>query len=302
MKSTRPSNLACFKISQENPEPALDDSYIFDKKDPDIKKYIKNTKQIKNYLITIRTLLDKKEKREIANKYFKELASALNKFSNCSEFSGFINACDNTLDFVKHDPVLLKEIAQRYFKNRILNESVPEEWIQAILDKNASAKKGACGENKLLSILAHGGFKKVDNWDDFYKNEKCVARFSKVFGLRAVRENLKIKINTHKQNKRLDLIIKDGDEKFLLEAKHLNTTGGAQDKQLSELIEILGLSEKDKNIFYIAFLDGNYSNILLDKTRAREKLNTQKKDIAKFLKKNPNSYWINTAGFLKLFS
>jgi len=298
---TFPNNLACFKISQENPEPALDDFYIFDKKDPDIKEYIKNTKQIKNYLITIRTLLDKKEKKEIINKYFKELAGVLNKYSNCSEFSGFMNACDNTLDFVKHDFVLLKEIAKRYFKNRILNESVPEEWIQAILDKNASAKKGACGENKLILILENKGFKKVYTWDDFNKNEKCVARFSKVFSLRAVRKNLKIKINTHKQNKRLDLVIKDGSKNFLLEAKHLNTTGGAQDKQLSELIEILSLAEKDKNIFYIAFLDGNYSNILLDKEKAREKLDTQRKDIARFLKKNPNSFWVNTAGFKILF-
>jgi len=296
-----PGNLQCFKISQENSEPALDDFYIFEKKDPDIKQYIKNTKQIKNYLITIRTLLDKKEKREVIDKYFKELAGDLNKFSNCSEFSGFINACDNTLNFAKHDFVLLKEIAKRYFKNRILNESVPEEWIQAILDKNASAKKGACGENKLIRILENRGFKKVDRWDDFYKNEKCVARFSKVFGLRAVRKNFKIKINTHKQNKRLDLVIKDGNKKFLLEAKHLNITGGAQDKQLSELIEILGLSEKDKNIFYIAFLDGNYSNILLDKEKAKEKLDAQRKDIAKFLNKNSNSYWVNTAGFKALF-
>ena len=34
---------------------------IFDKKNPEIKEYLKNTKEIKNYLITIKTLLRKKE-------------------------------------------------------------------------------------------------------------------------------------------------------------------------------------------------------------------------------------------------
>lgn len=97
------------------------------------------------------------------------------------------------------------------------------------------------------------------------------------------------------------MIIKNGRRKFLLEAKHLNTAGGGQDKQLSELIELLTLSEKDKNIFYIAFLDGNYSNILLSDDYVRGKLKIQRKEIKKFLKKNPNNYWVNTNGLKELF-
>lgn len=298
---TIPSNLVCFKISQESPEPALDNAYIFDKRNPEIKEYIKNTKEIKNYLVTIRTLLNKKEDKKVVDRYFHLLAETLCEFSNCSEFSCFINACDNVLDFVKKDFGLLKEITKRYFKNRILNENVPEEWIQAILDSNSGRKKGSCGENKLLLILENRGFKRVDNWDDFNNKKKCVARFSKTFDLETVRKNLNIKIKTKKQNKRLDLIIKDGNKRFLLEAKHLNTAGGGQDKQLSELIELISLSEKDKNIYYISFLDGNYSNILLGDDYVKGKLNAQKKDIAKFLKGNPNNYWVNTEGFKAIF-
>ncbi|MDO9399775.1 MAG: DpnII family type II restriction endonuclease [bacterium] len=177
---------------------------------------------------------------------------------------------------------------------------VPEEWVQAILDSNSGRKKGCCGENKLLHILENNGFKKVDNWKDFLETEKCVTRFSKIFDLKAVRQNLNIKIDTHKQDKRLDLIIKNCEKLFLLEAKHLNTAGGGQDKQLSELIELLTLSEKDKNIFYIAFLDGNYSNILLGDDHVRGKLKIQRQEIKKFLKKNPNNYWVNTDGLKEL--
>lgn len=110
-----PNNLHCFRLSQENQEPALDDFYIFEKRNSDIKKYIKNTKKIKNYLITIKTLLNKKEDKKVIDRCFKLLAEALNNFSNCSEFSCFINACDNILDFVKNDFNLLKEITKKYF-------------------------------------------------------------------------------------------------------------------------------------------------------------------------------------------
>ncbi len=297
-----PNNLLCFKISQENPEPALDDFYIFDKRNPNIQKYINNTREIKNHLITIKTLLEKKEKRVVVDRYFRSLATILNEFSVCSEFSCFINACDNVLDFVKKDLNLLKNISKRYFKNRILNENVPEEWIQAILDSNSSRKKGSRGEEKLLFILQKKGFERVLNWDDFQKKNKCVAKFSNIFSLRAVRQQLNVRINTKKQNKRLDLIIKDENKIFLLEAKHLNTSGGGQDKQLSELIEILSLQEKNDNIFYISFLDGVYSNILLADDEVRGKLSIQRGEIKKLLKKNSRSYWVNTAGIETLFS
>ena len=98
------------------------------------------------------------------------------------------------------------------------------------------------------------------------------------------------------------MIIKISNKIFLVEAKHLNTSGGGQDKQISELIEILSLKEKNKNIFYIVFLDGNYSNIFLGNEKCGDKLKTQRKEIQKYLKSNPRNYWLNTNGFISLFS
>jgi hypothetical protein len=291
-----------FKISQENLEPPLDNFYIFDNRNPNIKKYIKNTKEIKEILTTIKTLQKKKEDLKIINKYFEELQKSFSKFSNCSEFICFVNACDNTLDAVKKNLDLTKKIAQRYFSKRLLNEFVPEEWIQAILDSNSSRKKGKCGELKLISILKKLDFREVRNWEDFKKLDKCVAQFSKVFSIKEVQKNLKVRIKTKKQGKKLDLIIKYKNKIFLVEAKHLNTSGGGQDKQISELIEILNLKEKIPNIFYIAFLDGSYSNIFLSNSRAGNKLKIQRKEIEKCLKKTPKNYWLNTNGFKSLFS
>ena len=143
------NNLHYFKVSQENTEDSLDDFYVFDKKNFDLEKYATNIKEIKSLLITIKTLRDRKEKPLMIKKYFYNLQGILNKFSNCSEFVCFVNACDNTLDAVKNDLNLLERITEKYFRNRVLNEIVPEEWVQAILDKNSSAKKG---KRKLKSI------------------------------------------------------------------------------------------------------------------------------------------------------
>ena len=295
------NNLHYFKISQQNPEKILDSFYIFDEKHPQLHKYVANTKEIKNILITIRTLQKKKEDKKVIRKYILELSKTLGKFSNCSEFACFINACDSFLGLAKQDIILLEKIAQRYFEKRILNEAVPEEWIQAILDSNSGRKKGKCGEKKLLHILKKYGFREIKTWKDFFKQRKCVAKFSKIFSVKNVRKNLEIKLATKKQNKKLDLIIKTDDGIFLCEAKHLNTSGGGQDKQIAELIEIISLKEQNKNIFYVAFLDGSYSNILLSDKNGGDKLITQRKEIKKYLLHNPNNFWVNTTGFVALF-
>ena len=178
---------------------------------------------------------------------------------------------------------------------------MPEEWIQAILDSKAPTRKGKCGEIKLLYILAKCGFQEVKTWEDFFNKRKRVAKFSKIFSVKNVRKNLGIKLAAKKQNKKLDLIIKINGRIFLCEAKHLNTSGGGQDKQISELIEIISLKEQNRNNSYIAFLDGSYSNILLSDRNGGDKLITQRKEIKKYLLHNPNNFWVNTIGFETLF-
>ncbi len=301
MMKKNQNNLHYFKISQQNPEKILDSFYIFDEKHPQLQKYIANTKEIKNILITIKTLQKKNEKKKIIRKYLLELSKTLGKFSNCSEFACFINACDSFLDLAKHDIILLEKIAQRYFEKRILNEAVPEEWIQAILDSNSGRKKGKCGEKKLLHILAKYSFQEVRTWKDFLSKRTCVAKFSKIFSVKNVRKNLGIRLSTKKQNKKLDLLIKVNGRIFLCEAKHLNTSGGGQDKQIAELIEIISLKEQNKNISYLAFLDGSYSNILLSDKNGGDKLTTQRQEIKKYLLRNQQNFWVNTAGFDELF-
>lgn len=302
MNKNTKNNQHYFKISQENPETNLDSFYVFDERHAKLDEYIKATKTIKNILITIKTLVDTNEDQKVINRYFLTLQESLSEFANCSEFICFVNACDNTLDAVRRDFGLIKKITQKYFAKRSLNELVPAEWVQAILDVGSSRKKGKCGEQKLVSISTRLGYNLVKNWQDFFDSKKCMAQFSKVFSMKAVRNNLGVKIKTKKQGKKLDLIIKCRNKIFLVEAKHLNTSGGGQDKQISEMIEILNLKETNTSISYVAFLDGSYSNILISDSKCGAKLSNQRKEIQRYLKRIPSNYWLNTAGFKSLFA
>jgi hypothetical protein len=268
--NTLKSNLDYFNFCAENPEPVLDDFYIFTEKDKNIQKYINNNKQIKDILITIKTLQNNSENPEIINKYLQKLFENLNQFSNNSEFSCFVNACDNVIYSLKFDT--LKVIVNKYLQNRILNEAVPEEWVQALIDNNSSRKKGKCGELKLRNILTEKGFIPSENWQDFLLYNLTFIGFSGKNNLKSAREFLNIDIATKKQNKNLDLAIKIKNKIFICEAKHLNTSGGGQDKQLSELIEITSLAEKNQNIYFIAFLDGKYANEFFNQQNIQPKL------------------------------
>lgn len=291
-----------FKISKDNPESHLDENYFILEKHPKLREHLKSIKEIKEILITIKKLKENRENKQVIEKYFEKLFQVFSfSFSNCSELGCFVNACDTTRDLIQKDYDSFKKITNLYIKKRELNDKVPENWVQAIIDSNSSRKKGELGERKLIKILDKSGFVEVKNWNDFEKNKKGVARFSKdTFSNLNVKEKLGIKMKTKKQDKMLDLIIKNGKDIFLLEAKHLNVGGGEQDKQVSELIEIVNLSEDNKNIYYISFLDGTYSNRLLGKIDKKSKKNiNQRKEIEKYLRKNPNNFWMNTAGFLE---
>lgn len=293
-------NSVYFKISQDNPEPHLDRNYFFSNKYEKLSSYLLGVKEIKEVLITIKKLKENDEDIEVIEKYYKNLFEVFNnEYSNCSELGCFVNACDSTNDLIKKDYKAFKTITDLFIKKRKIDDKVPENWVQAIIDSNSSRRKGDLGEKKLISILNKFGFIEVDNWNDFYKNKKCVVRFSKeTFSTVGIRSELGIKIHTKKQDKRLDLLFKYRRKIFLLEAKHLNVGGGEQDKQISELIEILSLKEVNKSIHYISFLDGTYSNNLLGyiSKRSKKKLR-QNKEIKNHLKNNSRNYWVNTAGF-----
>ncbi len=302
-------NLDLLNYCKENKENFLDSAYIFLEKDMNLDKYIEKTKKIKNKLIAIKEICDKKSSEMVLNELFNTLIFDIKEYASYSEFACFINACDSNIDEVSNNRNLLEEITRIYIEKRDLNEIVPSEWIQALIDKGSSRKKGKVGEKKLILVLERDKYILTKKYDEFIKNEKSIAQFSKGgdFCLKKIKDNFGISIGKKTQNKTLDLIIKNSSDIYFLEAKHMSTKGGGQDKQVKEIIDLIKNKPTKNNYHFVSYLDGIYSNILLEigdkkvSTKKQNKLKNQYKDIIKALNKNSNNYWINTAGFKKLF-
>jgi len=301
-------NLKLLKYCSKNPEFFLDDIYMFVEKHKDLKKYAEITKEIKNTLIAIKEVKGKKDSLKIIDQLFEQLYKLMPKYSNNSEFGCFINACDSSLEEVLFDKNLLAKITYLYLEKRDLNDVVPIEWIQALIDKRSATRKGNVGEKKLAGILETKGYKLVKNITEFKFIKKVFAKCSGKgdFSNKALKSHFGESIGKNTQDKKLDLIIKKDRDIFFLEAKHMKTSGGEQNKQILELIELLRNKPKRPNLHYVGFLDGIYFNKLFGAEKAANteeynKITHQKKDIGRILSKIKKNYFINTAGYKKLF-
>src|SRR3989344_924704 len=256
-------NLELLEYCNKNTEKFLDKNYMFADKHKELSLYVSKTKDIKNKLIAIRELLNKKDAVNVIDQLFMDLQKELNKHSNFSEFLSFVNACDSRLEEVKNDIDLLKQTTFLYLQYRDLNDIVPSEWVQALIDKSTSRKKGYSGENKLIDLLDKKGYKLEGSLKDFNGRQRCVSKFTNKgdFSNKNLRKIFNIKIGKSTQNKKLDLLIKNKNDVYLLEAKHLNSGGGGQDKQIKELIDVI--KNKSYQYHFVAFLDGIHSNTIL---------------------------------------
>jgi hypothetical protein len=320
------NNIELLRYSISHQETLLDGNYMFVEIHADLEKYSQQTKEIKNTLITLKEIQKQKSKEsvKVANSLYGKLSALLKKHAQFSEFGCFINACDATVELASKNTKILRQITSLYIAKRNLNEIVPSEWIQALIDKTSSRKKGQAGEEKLISILKKKGYKYTEDFKSFFQTKKSVSKFKGDFSLKNLNKNLKMEIGKDSQNKKLDLCIKNDKELYFLEAKHISISGGAQNKQIKELIDIIKKRPNRKDSHFVSFLDGIYFNLLFEQKKAaaakqvllleedgeekdsvREvvnKLQNQKVDIEQALKTIYQNYFINTAGFIKLFS
>jgi hypothetical protein len=204
----------------------------------------------------------------------------------------------------------LREILQRYCKNR--KERYDQLGYthviqQALYDSVVSRKQGTAGIQKIRQIIeqvereSQVKIQKAATVDKLTQLEYGFYPISpKAF--KKLREKFKStdKFDKKKQAKIPDLVIKIKDRLLILEAKHIKESGGAQDKQIDELIKFIRQKES-KPISYVAFLDGRYFNKFRD-TLSPEKVRRQREAIEKALQDHPNNYFVNTAGLRKLLA
>jgi DNA-directed RNA polymerase subunit F len=178
---------------------------------------------------------------------------------------------------------------------------------QALYDSVVSRKQGTAGIQKIRQIIeqvereSQVKIQKAATVDKLTQLEYGFYPISpKAF--KKLREKFKStdKFDKKKQAKIPDLVIKIKDRLLILEAKHIKESGGAQDKQIDELIKFIRQKES-KPISYVAFLDGRYFNKFRD-TLSPEKVRRQREAIEKALQDHPNNYFVNTAGLRKLLA
>ncbi|HHT38183.1 MAG TPA: hypothetical protein GXZ95_02070 [Mollicutes bacterium] len=300
------TNLEYFKMSIENKE-SLDVRYMSLELHESLDEMVETTKEIKELLITIKRL---KLNNMPTSQFYEQLRPLiLSDLGSKNEFNGFINACDSAISTIKANPETFEQIVNLYLENRDISDHTPREWIQAFIDKGSQRSLGVIGEKKVIEIAEEHGFVFAPTSEMFFNHKYAVTNYTS-----GIKKQIDSNLNFGSQNKNLDIIFKINDNYVFLEAKHIKESGGAQDKQIKELIGLMNL-DLPPNIFVISFMDGVYSNHLLDISEDNinnpdtiirggnvTKIRRQRYEIINSLKTFNNVYWVNTYGLQELIS
>jgi len=311
-------NLELFKECLNNDEIIWDDFYtsiIFTKSDfKNIDNYFEIAKNIKEKIITIKQLKEKWQNENI-DIFVEDILNLLltkNWWWKYNEFACFLHTCDITIDWIKkiksiwiqEAKKVIKDITLEYIKHRSIYDIVVKEWIVALYDDWASRKQWKTWELKIKTILIKKGYTFTENWNDFLNWDKTLAFISSnkwIFSAENIRIKLWIVYQFNKDKKKSsDVLVKNWDNLYILEAKHLKEWWWNQDKQFQEIVDIIWYSET--KISYIWFLDWIYWNFLLKNNSEYKDTNkTRIEVITERLVQNKNNYFINTYWLEKLF-
>ncbi|RKX55173.1 MAG: hypothetical protein DRP30_00355 [Thermotoga sp.] len=308
-------NMEYWRISLENPEPVADDYYIFDKIIVNDKNLIRKVERLRELIIAYCVIYERNEKAsiDILNEIYKIIVS-IDKIQY-TEFIAFWKALDMSLSVFKKLPnqeFILAELLKMYCSRRrkLYDElGYSNITVQALYDSSASRKKGSAGIIKLLDLAGRilnlkekehlRKIEEIEIQDRGYflpdrGDEALFKSFCERFGI-------DYQFGKEHQGKEPDIVLKINDHFFIIEAKHIKESGGAQDKQIVEIIEFIRYSEDLNFIYYVSFMDGVYfNNFIWTPPENNTKVNRQKRDIEKYLKENPNNFFVNTAGFKEL--
>ena len=319
------SNIELFRYSGQNAEQILDPYYL-DAKEPVIPKTSKGTNTLvrKNerlmQLVSTFTFYQKQGKginHPDVTSLIDEVINILTKTAeiNLSPFPQFFMVYDSSYAAFKgyapdEKRKFLYEMLRCYGERRhrlYLCHGYTNSMLQVVHDSYSHKRKSKASIKKICEILNSVGFKHASTVEEnplFYflpdDSDKDVF-------LDFVREHcMAMKFTKGKPDKLPDMVFHKDGEYYVVEMKHIKGSGGGQNKQLNEVIDFIGFTEKDKHVHYVSFLDGEYSNLLHDsslrsktKRKKQNKITKQYNSILRCLRKNEGNYFLNTAGFKK---
>ena len=278
-----------------------------------INNYFKISSDLKEKIITVKQLLNIGNKKEALN-FVEAIINILinEEWGQYNEFSCFLHTCDLTINWISEikksstydEKQEVLNILEQYISNRNIVDKVIKEWIIALYDDWASRRKWKSWELKIKEILTHKGYTFVEDWKSLLEWDKTLTFISSnkgIFSAKNIKEKLKITYQFNKdKSKSSDVLIKNWEKFYILEAKHLKEWWWSQDKQFQELIDLISYSEN--NVSYIWFLDWIYWNFLLkSESEYKDTGKNRIKVVTERLKQNESNYFINTYWLNKLF-
>ncbi|HAV39996.1 MAG: hypothetical protein AB1353_02580 [Aquificota bacterium] len=305
-------NLYYWEESLKNPEPLIDPLYISDEIIVEDKNLINKIWQLRDLIVCYCVL---KEKDKLDESLIEDIYNILTSTDKIqyTEFVAFWKVLDMSYSIFKSMPdevrkETLKHLLDSYCeKRRKLYDKLGYTDIvaQALYDSGASRKKGIGGINKVIRLLEECIGKEVSrvgNLEDLRKNlvayflpdqgdEVLFNEFCKVM-------EIKYEFGQKHQGKKPDLVVKISERYIVIEAKHIKESGGAQDKQVAELIDFIKQQERKEYVHYLSFMDGLYFNKFIESVG--KKVKKQRKDIEVALKRNKKNFFVNTAGLRSL--
>jgi len=309
-------NTIYWNISLKSSESISEKSYIFDEVILEDKELVQKVERLRELLIGYCVVLEKEgiDSKKILDEIY-EILMSVDKIQY-TEFTAFWKVMDMSYSVFRKLPnkkkVLADLIAEYCSRRRRLYDRLGYSHItvQALYDSASSRRKGAVGIRKVLrlatEILGLNDEMHLQEVEDikssdlgYFLPDKGDARLFDIFC-----EQFKIRYQFGKshQGKRPDIVLKVKDEFFVIEVKHIKESGGAQDKQVVEMIDFIKHVEDLKSVHYVSFMDGVYFSRFAKPSSFKDaKINQQKRDIASYLKRNPRNFFVNTAGLKEIF-
>jgi len=308
-------NIYYWKKSLEIPEPVGDPFYSSDEIIVADAELIKKVERLRELIISYCVLSEKgniKGTSEILNEIY-DIIISIDKIQY-TEFIAFWKTLDisySVFEKLPNKKNVLKGLLKKYCeRRRKLYDKLGYSniTVQALYDTGSSRKKGVSGIDKIIYVIQDKLKKNIMHAKDISTLMRSPNAYflpdkgdKDLFSIFCKKMGIRYLFSKDHQGKQPDIVLKMNDEFFIIEAKHINEAGGAQDKQIIELIEFIRYSEKLDKVHYVSFIDGVYFNnfIWLGDNR-KTKISEQKKDIEKYLKNNPKNFFVNTNGLLSL--
>lgn len=217
-----------------------------------------------------------------------------------SSYSYYIDEYKKKNKSEKEKIIFFKEILDNYIKYRhniYTYHNYTNTILQVMADASSSRRNSKTGIAMIEEILTQKSFKKETKFNDFIQSDLAYALPDKgnpqVFLDFLEKFKVNFTFRKERDNKNPDILLKIKNHFFIIEHKLASGTGGAQNSEINEIISFIKGKEENKNIHYISCLDGRFFSYLAHHSK-QPKTETQLKNIAYALTKNPNNYFLNS--------